>query len=279
MTELLPTSGLHYDIPEPLYHADPASLSSSAAKTLIYEGPDALQEQRETPQAYLDAFAFGSVVHALVLGVGDFQVLAHESYRTKAAREERDALLAEGVAPILPGQLAQAEAMAASVLAHGEAESLLAEGHPEVSMWAEDPMTGVLMRGRVDWWNGSVVDLKTTSRSASLQDWVHAVWGFGYGFQFAYYNKILELNGLEPGRPRWIVVSKREPHEAAVFTPSEELMRRSERDVDRALWLYAHCKEKDVWPPLRTAFGVAGVGAPPRGSGIPFIESVEEGLT
>src|SRR5690606_13458272 len=99
MTEPLPTRGLHYDIPEPLYHADPASLSSSAAKTLIYEGPDALQEKRETPQAYLDAFAFGSVVHALVLGVGDFQVLAHESYRTKAAREERDALLAEGVAP------------------------------------------------------------------------------------------------------------------------------------------------------------------------------------
>ena len=279
MTELLPTSGLHYDIPEPLYHADPASLSSSAAKTLIYEGPDALQEKRETPQAYLDAFAFGSVVHALVLGVGDFQVLAHESYRTKAAREERDALLAEGVAPILPKQYEQAEAMAASVLAHGEAKSLLAEGYPEVSMWAEDPMTGVLMRGRVDWWNDSVVDLKTTGRSASLQDWTHAVWGFGYGFQFAYYNKILELNDIEPRTPRWIVVSKRHPYDAAVFSPSAELMRRSERDVDRALWLYAHCKESGEWPPLSQAFDVPGVGAPPRGDSIPFLESVEEGLT
>ena len=279
MTDALPTSGLHYSIPEALYHRDPNSLSSSHAKTLIYEGPDALLAKDGTPAAYSDNFDFGSVVHGLILGVGDYEVLDYPNYRSKESREARDALRASGVAPILSHRMAEARAMQESVLRHPEAASLMAEGAPEVSMWAEDPMTGVAMRGRVAWWNGAVIDLKTTSGDAGLVDWVHTVWGFRYAFQFAYYNRILELNGVEPGVPRWIVVSKRHPFGTAVFTPSAELMRRSERDVDRALWLYAHCKETGEWPTLHEAYEVPGVGPTPRGDGIPFLESVEEGLT
>lgn len=279
MTDPLPASGLHLEIPEALYHRDPRSLSSSHAKTLIYEGPDALNEKDGAPVTYNDNFDFGSVVHGLILGVGDYEVLDYPNYRSKESREARDALRAAGVAPILPHKMEEALAMQASVFRHAEATQLMAEGAPEVSMWATDPATGVVMRGRVDWWNQAVIDLKTTSGGATLVDWVHTVWAFRYAFQFAYYNKILELNGLEPGRPRWIVVSKREPYETAVFSPSAELMRRAERDVDRALRLYAHCKEHDVWPPLRTALRVAGVEAPPRGASIPFLESIEEGLT
>src|SRR5699024_7625348 len=275
----LPTSGLHYDIPEPQYHADPNSLSSSHAKTLIYDGPDALHEKAGAPATYNDNFDFGSVVHALVLGVGDYQIVEHDSYRTKLARAERDALRAKGVAPILPSKMEEALAMQASILRHPEAAELLSEGAPEVSMWAEDPLTGVVMKGRIDWWNRAVIDLKTTGTELSRANWVHTVWSFRYAFQFAYYNKILKLNGIKPRRPRWIVVSKRAPYETGVCAASDELLRRSERDVDRALWLYAHCKENDSWPTLRQAFDVPGVGAPPRGAGIPFLESVEEGLT
>lgn len=275
----LPTEGLHYNIDEALYHADPLSLSSSSAKTLIYEGPDALHEKASQPSQHSDNFDFGSVVHALVLGAGEYAVIEADSYRSKAAREMRDELRAQGVAPILRTRLAVAQEMARSVFRHKEAASLLAQGHPEVSMWAMDPMTGVLMRGRVDWWDGAVVDLKTTSGDVTRTGWVHTVWSFKYAFQFAYYNRILELNDIEPQCPHWIVVSKRDPYEAGVFTPSNELMRRAEHDVDRALWLYAHCQETDTWPPLRDAFGLPGVPAPKRGAGIPFIESVEEGLT
>lgn len=275
----LPTSGLHLNINESLYHADPASLSSSSAKTLIYEGPDALKEQREAPSLYLDAFDFGSTVHALILGEGEYEVLEYDSYRSRESREARDALRTKGVAPILPRDMVRAEAMRASVFAHPDAAKLLSSGRPEVSMWATDPMTGVLMKGRSDWLTMSVVDLKTTSGMVTRASWVQTVWSFKYAFQFAYYNKILELNGLEPHWPLWIAVSKQEPYEAGVFRPSAELMRRSERDVDRALWLYAHCKETDTWPALREAWEVPGVGAPRLGSQIPFLESVEEGLT
>ncbi len=275
----LPTSGLHYDIPEHAYHADQASLSSSAAKTMIYEGPDVLHEQRYSPAVYLDAYDFGSVVHALVLGVGEYQVLEYDSYRSKAARSERDRLRLQGIAPILEKDVARAIAMRESVLRCPEAAQLLSHGHPEVSMWEEDPLTGVLMRGRIDWYDGTVIDLKTTSGDLTQAGWVATVWSYHYGFQFAYYNKILRLNGIEPRTPHWIAVSKQDPYEAGVFTPSEELMRRSERDVDRALWLYSHCLETGEWPALRQGFDVPGVGAPPRGAGIPFLESVREGLT
>lgn len=275
----LPRHGLHDDIPEPLYHADPASLSSSTAKALIYEGPDAVLEARQAPREYVDAFDFGSVVHGLVLGVGDFQVLEYDSYRTKASRLARDELREQGIAPILPRDMVLATKMRDSVMAHPLAAGLLSEGKPEVSMWAEDPMTGVLMRGRVDWLRDAVIDLKTTGRPVDRSSWVRTVWDFSYAFQFAYYNRILRLNDIEPQRPRWIAVSKQEPNETGVFTPSQELMDRAERDVDRALWLYAHCLETDSFPAFPGAYSVPGVGAPARGSKIPFLESVEEGLT
>src|SRR5699024_974587 len=101
----LPTSGLHYDIPEPQYHADPISLSSSHAKTLIYDEPDALHAKAGAPATHNDSFDYGSVVHPLVLGVGDYQIVEYDSYRTMLARAERDALRAKGVAPILPSKL------------------------------------------------------------------------------------------------------------------------------------------------------------------------------
>lgn len=277
MSDPLPTRGLHLEIPENLYHRDPRSLSSSHAKTLIYDGPDALEEKSGGATAFNDNFDFGSVVHALVLGVGEYQILEYDSYRTKVAQVERDELRAKGIAPILPHRMEAALAMQASVLRHPEAAGLMAAGHPEVSMYAEDPMTGVLMRGRVDWLNRAVIDLKTTSGPLSHSSWVMTVWAFRYAFQFAYYNRILKLNDLEPARPRWIVVSKEHPYEAGVFSASDELMRRSERDVDRALWLYAHCQETDEWPPLRQAYDVPGVGALPLGDHIPFLESIEVG--
>lgn len=271
---VLPTNGLHYDIDEVQYHADAMSLSSTSAKTLITKGPDVFHRKSLEAPEYKDAYDFGSVVHALVLGVGDFEVLFFDSYRTKKAKEARDEARAGGRAPILYKKYLVAEAMRAAVMANEQAAELLSSGAAEVSMWGDDPETGVLMRGRMDWLRSdSFWDLKTTGQPADQPNFLRTVWDYGYGFQAAYYRKILKLNGLTRGAG-WIAVEKNEPHGTGVYAPDEGMMAQCAVDVDRALALYAYCKATDTWPTLEESWKIPGVGAPGLLSSLPYVESV-----
>lgn len=258
----LPTSGLHDGINEQAYHADPASLSSSGAKTIAFAGPDVYWKKKQGPTEYRDAFDFGSVVHGLVLGEGDFQVFAFDSWRSKASREARDASRAVGAAPILIRDYEKALAMKEAVFENGRARDLLSVGRPEVSFWATDPDTGVLMKGRADWLREMIVDLKTTSGTVDQEGFLSTVLSYHYGFQFAYYQKILFLNGEDTGTPEWIAVNKSAPYVAGVFKPSERYMEQSHAHVDRALRMYAHCLETSEWPSLQDAWRLSGVGRP-----------------
>ena len=269
----LPTSGIHHDIHEPSYHADSISISSTDAKTLIYKGPAAFLEKKQEERSYIPALAIGSVVHALVLGVGDYEVLFFENWRTKKSKEARDEALAADKAPILYRDFQMAEAMRDSVFAHPTAAQLLSEGAPEVSMWATDPLTGVLMRGRTDWLTDRNVDLKTTGRPVDPASFMNTVWDYGYAFQAAWYEHILALNGLEVNTA-WIAVTKREGHETGVFVPDEGIMIQARRDLRRALALYAYCLERDVWPSLEEAWEIPGVGAPRLTDDLRYVESV-----
>ena len=76
----LPENGLHDSINEAEYHGDARSLSSTGAKTLLYQGPRAYRYMKDNPAPYKPAFDFGSVVHALVLGVGDVEVVQASSW-------------------------------------------------------------------------------------------------------------------------------------------------------------------------------------------------------
>lgn len=249
ITEALPSSGLHAGIPEPEYHADPRSLSSTGAKTLLYDGPRVYQWARTHP-VHKDAYDIGSVVHALVLGVGDYDVLEHDSYRTKAAQADRDASRAEGRTPILRKDIEAAEAMRDAVFSNQLAASILSQGEPEVSMWAEDPETGVLMRGRADWLrDGYLVDLKTAAGAIHPSEFERTAWNRHYGLQVAWYRQILGLNDTV-AVPLWVVVSKDAPHQVYVYQASPELLERGTEDMYRALELYARCEADGVWPGL-----------------------------
>lgn len=250
MTDPMPTEGLHDSIPEQDYHADPASLSSTGAKTLITDGPRAFQWTKTHP-VHRDVYDLGSVVHALVLGVGDYDVLDFPDWRTKAAQAARTESREAGRTPILPRDMAPAEAMRDAVYSSPLAASILSEGRPEVSMWAEDPTTGVIMRGRADWLRpGTLVDFKTAAGKVDPAEWAWTVRKRQYVFQLAWYRRILSLNGITDASPLWLVVSKDAPHEVYVHQPDPALMSDADFDVDRALTLYAQCIADDVWPGL-----------------------------
>lgn len=248
MTDL-PSTGLHDGIDEGDYHRDPRSLSSTGAKTLLYQGPRVYRWKLEHPEEKA-VFDFGSVVHALVLGVGDFEVIYADSWRAKAAQEARDAARAAGRAPILAKDHAAAMAMRDAVLANPLAAAILSEGRPEVSMWAEDPETGVLMRGRIDWLrDNAFVDLKSVGGDVNPRGFERTVWDLHYHFQASFYQRILALNGIDLP-PLWIAASKNAPHEVYVYQPDQDLLDRARDDVDLALRQYATCLETDTWPGL-----------------------------
>ena len=247
----LPENGLHDSINEAEYHGDARSLSSTGAKTLLYQGPRAYRYMKDNPAPYKPAFDFGSVVHALVLGVGDVEVVQASSWTGKAAREERDRVRATGATPILAKDYRIACDMADAVDSNPLARSLLTEGRPEVSAWAEDPETGVLLRGRFDYLNAdNFVDLKTVAGPSDPREFAWTVRKFHYTFQAAWYQRLLALNGHGDVPPFWVAVSKDPPHDVYVHRPSRDMLNTAHEDVDRALALYAECKERDEWPGL-----------------------------
>lgn len=261
MTDL-PSEGLHDGVDEQAYHADPRSLSSTGAKTLLYRGPRIFQWEREHP-IHKDAFDIGSVVHALILGVGDYEVIDADSWRTKAAKEDQQAARDAGKAPILRKDFEAAEAMRDAVMENRLIASILSEGRPEVSMWATDPETGVLLRGRIDWLrDNAFIDVKTVAGTIHPRDFERTVWNLHYHFQAAFYSRILALNGFTDLPPLWVAVSKDAPHEALVYQPDDDLLVRADEDVALAIRQYARCVETGQWPGLTDDQQIHTISAP-----------------
>lgn len=247
----LPENGLHDSINEAEYHGDARSLSSTGAKTLLYQGPRAYRHMKDNPAPHKPAFDFGSVVHALVLGVGDVEVVQASSWTGKAAREDRDRIRATGATPILAKDYRIACDMADAVDSNPLARSLLTEGRPEVSAWAEDPETGVLLRGRFDYLNAdNFVDLKTVAGPSDPREFAWTVRKFHYTFQAAYYQRLLQLNGHGVPPPYWVAVSKDAPYDVYVTRPSDDMLAAAHDDVDEALRLYRECADTGTWPGL-----------------------------
>ena len=86
-------------------------------------------------------------------GISGIEVIDVSDFKTKAAREARDAAYAEGKTPLLPKEYQQVQEMAAAVRAHPIAGHIFkpVEGLAEQSMFWKDPATSVICRARMDW--------------------------------------------------------------------------------------------------------------------------------
>ncbi|UEJ83960.1 PD-(D/E)XK nuclease-like domain-containing protein [Brachybacterium halotolerans subsp. kimchii] len=258
----LPSEGLHDSIDEQAYHADPRSLSSTGAKTILTQGLRAFQWKREHPE-HKAAFDLGSVVHALMLGVGDFEVIDADSWRTKDAKAAQQAAYDAGRTPILTKDHATAVDMRDAVLSNKLAEGIFSEGRPEVSAWAEDPETGILMRGRIDWLrDNAIVDVKTSAKPVDPMEWERTAWNFRYGLQAYWYSRLLELNG-EPERPfLWVAISTSAPYEVYVHQASAEMLDKGREDAEDVLCQYGDALLTGKWPGLADADQIHLTGLP-----------------
>lgn len=265
LTDSAVTAAGVYDLTHEAYHADPVpggSLSASGAKRLLPPSCPALYRYAvDHPPESTRAMEFGSAAHTLVLGTGPEVVLVEaDDYRTKAAREERDAAQENGAVPLLRPEFDRAWAMAMALRAHPIAGAIFDPyrgGQAEQSLfWQADD---IWKRARFDWlpaWgsNGRLIvpDYKT-ARSAEPGRFARSAADLGYHLSAAWYiegAKALEL--AEDVAFIFIVQEKDPPYLVSVVELDRDALRLGRSLADEAVGIYRQCKETDTWPGYST---------------------------
>lgn len=249
--------GVYPGIPESVYHADPVeagSISSTEAK-LILDCPAVLKWRRDHPAKPRPAFDVGSAVHAKVLGTGpDVAVIDRASSRARRAEKLIATARRAGKIPVAPAVYDQIRACAEAVLSCPQTAGVFAHGTPEQSIFCQDPVTGVWMRGRIDWTTTTdrgrtvLVDLKTAP-SARPEAFARHAARLDYAVQREWYRMIwAEATGETNVDFLHVVVSTSEPILVSVIEMDEDYAAIGRSKTRRALDRYAHCLETGQWP-------------------------------
>lgn len=262
-------AGLYADVSTETYHADPCpepSLSSSIAKLMLARSPAHARlahprlnpEQREETGDRLD---FGSVAHALMLGDDrGVCVVEADSYRTKAAKDQRDEARANGQIPVLADKYERALAMVAAGRAqldrHEEAWEAFKSGYGKAEqtlIWRDGPESGrIWCRARIDWLpnNGNVIwDYKTTGAGADPDNWVRTMLNTGGDIQAGFYRRGVEKQlGIEAPHFRFVVQETEAPYALAVHELDPHFLGVAFRKADAAVENWSWCLRHDRWP-------------------------------
>ncbi|MCX5616017.1 PD-(D/E)XK nuclease-like domain-containing protein [Bombella sp. TMW 2.2559] len=254
-----------YNLTSEQYHADPcpvASLSNSIAKVLLDQSP--LHARFRHPRLNIDRtddskptkpMQKGSALHRLILGKGaDIAHLPFRDYKSKIAREERDAAQAEGKIVLLEYEyeavLACAEAARDQLMKREDCAAFFGQGQSEaVIAWRE---RDIWCRGMVDFLpddpRAPLFDLKGTTKSASPQEWSRSL-AREYRTQDRFYARGMKaIRGITPEPMRFIVVEMNAPYAVSVLTPAPSLRHVADENVSRAIRIWSECMKSGEWP-------------------------------
>ncbi len=265
--------GIHEGISDEIYHSDPVgkipSLSASIAHILCSRSPaharaahpklnpDFVAEEKEH-------YDIGTAAHALLLeGEDVVEVVEADSWRTNAAKEQRDAAYAEGRVPLLTHKWEEVKRMLAATreqLARIEDQPpLFEDGTPEVTLvWKEKD--GIVCRARLDWLRAdrrAIDDFKTTDRNADPETWSRSLYGMGWDVKSEFYRRGLRaIEGLDDVEFRFAVQEIKAPYALSVIALSPGARWLAEAKVDYALAVWKRCLDSGEWPgyPSRIAY-------------------------
>ncbi len=218
------------------------------------------REHRDSP-----AMLLGRAIHCMVLEPDDFEARyamlpAGINLRTKAGKEERDALLATGLEILTATQMATVVACAGAVAANDEAAELLDGCEVERSLvWEID---GLKCKGRLDAVAPDrVVDLKTCRSLESfarvMGDGSVVAWDAArrlYHGQLAWYTMGAIQSGIMvsgsglPSASYIIAVETQPPWDCAVFRLPSHFLEAGRQLYETYLRRFRSCTELDEWP-------------------------------
>lgn len=238
-----------YDLDEAAYHADESlaptlgrSLSASGAKTLL-ANPARFVHERDHGRPEKRVYDLGTLAHALILGNPDKRVTVIDAYdwRTKAAKEARDAAYKARKVPVHRGDLRAVAPLRRAVRRHELASAILSEGEAERSLYWIDPDTGVTCRGRLDWVrHNALVDVKTVPYGGTdTHALAKAAASYDWPLQAAHYIDGWEALTGERLPFLFLVAEKEEPYFVRVVQLSDDALAAGAERIRLARELFA----------------------------------------
>jgi hypothetical protein len=255
--------GFHV-VPSEEYHADGVcaspSLSSSLAQILLRESPRKawFSHPKLNPNYKPDTdskFDLGTCAHAVLLedDASRIAIVEADDWRTKAAKEQRDAARASGKTPLLAKHFdavrRMTEAAKAFILDSEIAEFWHADdAKSEVTaVWKEG---SVWLRARLDRFSGSmkfIGDYKSTV-DASPDAFSRLLIRMGYHIQEAFYRRACRNLGIPEAKFIFLAQSVEPPHECSLHGCDPALQQIADAEVDRAVQLWRVCMQTNKWP-------------------------------
>ncbi len=240
---------------------DSISLNYSIAKVLVTESPlhakhlhPRLDGQPWTPTPESDE---GLVFHSLLLeGGSGLSIIDADDWRTKAAKEARDAARAAHLVPVLAGKIDETKRAVEIIRSRMLDLGLELDGQSELPVaWTEKSAHGpVLCRGKIDHVStriGRILDIKTTGWPVSPENCARHIYDGGYDIQFAANTSWLEKFVPDlVGRTKFVFVfCERNPPYAV--TPVEldgQFKHLGRQRWQRAVERWAKCLRDKSWP-------------------------------
>lgn len=200
------------------------------------------------------AMAIGSATHSAILEPESFakQYVTLPAGKDRRSAEYRALCASHGTDNVLVSADAhQINIMQTAVRANPVANKWLYQepGRNELSVYAKDPETGVLVRCRFDRLlnRGFSPDLKTTV-DASPRGFSNAIAKYGYAFQAAFYlDTYFWATGDRLSGFGYIAVESKAPHNVMCYRLDDESIEIGRSQYRAALNKYAECLESGVW--------------------------------
>ncbi len=247
--------GLYPDIPESVYHGDPNSLSSTGVRQLVKAGGPA--KFNGAVREDNDDFDLGTAAHTLLLGTGaGIEVVDAKTWQSAAAKAAKAKARTEGKVPLLTKQYDVVKAMVDAALKQPEVAELFPgapEGVAEMSAYAMDPETWVMLRARFDYIvfgpdrRVRVRDYKT-SKDASPRGFARSAVDYGYYVQAAHYWRVLEALGYVVDEFILLAQEKTPPYLTSLHEFDRSALEAGDRIVTAGARIFAACRETGIWP-------------------------------
>ena len=257
------TLGVLPSVTADAYHADQVAdrptLSKSIIQILLNASP--AHARHAHPRLNPDferkeesKFDVGNVCHQVFLeGIDAVAIVPFDDWRTKAAKDERDAARDAGKIPLLARDYERVEEMLVAVRAQLAVrdDALFENGKPETTLvWEE---RGVTLRARLDWLlddESEIHDLKTTSRSANPESWCRStLFNIGADVQAALYSRgVAVFTGTRRPEFKFVVCETEPPYPISVVAMGPDVLTLADKKIDWALDLWRRCLETDTWP-------------------------------
>lgn len=226
------------------YHSQ-SGISSSAVKSVYKKTLAHWKGEKRTQTA---AFTMGSAVHALLLEEDRNLVKKGPKTKASAAFKAQKEELNEDEVLLTEVEYNVANRIAKGALDNPNCKSLLRhkERVNEVSIFQQDPISGLLLKTRPDLMilsEQTVYDVKTT-QDASPRGFSNECFKYSYHIQAAFYVYVCQLAGLDIKEFGFIACEKTSPFISHLHIVGPDLLEIATEQLHRTLGVIAEAEEQ-----------------------------------